>query len=603
MSGLPTVTVALDLARDGTYSTDVTADVSLSDGIGINGVGRSDESTTASASTCTFTLRNPTGIYTGPSGLRPGLMVQVKVGGVVRFQGTITSLSVSWPTGGTTDASVAVSASDALATLSRHTMRSFVEQEILHDGPSAYYTLGEPSGATSAGDTSLSGMVALTPTGTGTPMTFGDSEGGVNGTTAATFACPGQYLVGSSKSAPFTGSSWTVECFFSTSTNPTILTEFVTVYGTTATGDGVGCSLAVQTTGQVVASAGPYIGLVFGGNVTSSVTICDGLVHHVAMTCDSSTLALYVDGRWAGSTTISLNPSNATAMRVGNFASGSPTQAVSHIATYRTLLTGDDFNRHIDAAGGFAGDTTTDRFNRIMGYVAGVDHVASASTKTMTGQIIGGSSALDAINAVATAEGGTITIDGPKVTFLSLDARSKKTSPDQTITADDIDPGTAVAYDDQQLVNVVTVTGASGTQQSASLPASATYSSTNIGLYSSDLSVALDDDDALQAANWTLAKHGTPAPRIGSVTIDLLTNTNATAIYPFLAIPNRLAIAPMPSQNWASFGDQTIEGWSESISDDAWTMTINLLPWELWHAFVLDDAIYGVLNTNNPIGY
>ena len=65
-------------------------------------------------------------------------------------------------------------------------MRSMLEQEILLDTPTAYYTLGEPEGATSAGDTSGNGLASLTIAGTGAALTFGTSTGPADGLPAPT---------------------------------------------------------------------------------------------------------------------------------------------------------------------------------------------------------------------------------------------------------------------------------------------------------------------------------------------------------------------------------------------------------------------------------
>jgi len=70
-----------------------------------------------------------------------------------------------------------------------------LEEEVLSHSPSAYYTLSEPEGSTSAGDTSGNQARPLVASGTGTPVQFGAGTGPVDGMTAAVFAGPsGQFL-------------------------------------------------------------------------------------------------------------------------------------------------------------------------------------------------------------------------------------------------------------------------------------------------------------------------------------------------------------------------------------------------------------------------
>ena len=63
-------------------------------------------------------------------------------------------------------------------------LRSVVEEEILADGPDAYYTLGEPEGATQANDSSGNGAAPLFMTGDGPAVVFGNATGpGTDGLT------------------------------------------------------------------------------------------------------------------------------------------------------------------------------------------------------------------------------------------------------------------------------------------------------------------------------------------------------------------------------------------------------------------------------------
>jgi hypothetical protein len=39
-------------------------------------------------------------------------------------------------------------------------------------------------------------------------------------------------------------------------------------------------------------------------------------------------------------------------------------------------------------------------------------------------------------------------------------------------------------------------------------------------------------------------------------------------------------------------GDVPVEGWSETLTHESWTITTTLLPWDLFEAFTLDDSTY-----------
>lgn len=89
--------------------------------------------------------------------------------------------------------------------------------------------------------------------------------------------------------------------------------------------------------------------------------------------------------------------------------------------------------------------------------------------------------------------------------------------------------------------------------------------------------------------------HGTPAPRISTVTLDLLTQTAAiTQQLQALELGSLIGITGLPSQAPSGGLSLFVEGWSESISVDAWEMVLNTSP--LDSGLVLDSDWYDQLD-------
>ncbi|MEV7908158.1 hypothetical protein AB0P04_41830, partial [Streptomyces anulatus] len=97
-----------------------------------------------------------------------------------RFIGRVNEWPVTWHDGPGLALS-GITATDIMKRLGgNEPMRSLLEEEFLYLAPDAYYTLGEPSGATSAGDTSgrgQSSMRVYQVAGAGGSVTFGAADG------------------------------------------------------------------------------------------------------------------------------------------------------------------------------------------------------------------------------------------------------------------------------------------------------------------------------------------------------------------------------------------------------------------------------------------
>jgi hypothetical protein len=581
MTGLPTVTVTLDDGSD-TWSTDVSDRVSLSAGVSVSGYGRGDEFDQATASTLTLTLDNTDGtLTTGADALTVNQPVRLTLtkGSTTcnRFTGRIISGDLGWLGGPALVSQVVVTAVDRLADAAGRKLRSMLEEEILQRSPTAYYTLGEASGSTSAGDTSGNQASVLVQAGTGTKVVFGNGTGPVDGMTAATFA-GGKYLQGVNDGVQLMDTSLGLLAIFNTS----------------------------QTDGWIASRRHYYLSIglgvlqaVAGSTVLNCPTsVSDGLTHTAAVFGDGTTAYFVVDGVLVDSQPIVANNGPfEIPMEIGGTAGGAIpfTGTISHVATFGALTVAD-VQAITDVATG-ASETTAERFARLCGY----GDLDNATTTGMSGQTVGiqatsGATLLDALNAVAEAEGGLVYADGDGTIILQgRGFRAAKTTADVTLPAKTLDTETDVILDNQQQVTLVTVSTSGGATQVVGT------STTGVDDKSLDL-IDDNDADALRAAQWIVAKHSETGPRLGSGTLDLLGASTSAAVAVLAAdIGDRLAFTNMPTQVWDGFGDVTIEGWTETVQLDenggAWTLAANLLPFTLFDALVLDDPVYGALDS------
>lgn len=611
MSGLPTVQVLLDDGT-GTYPFDITG---FTEGAATMSRGRAnDEFAQAQAETLSLTLDNSDGSLTGagagfgvgPFGVGPfgvgavtaypgqGIQVKLTLGAttVTRFTGRLTELQVGWPGGGDDYATVQLAASDVLADLSRRQLRSMLEEEYLLRSPSSYYTLAESEGSTSAGDTSGNGAAPLTVSGTGAAPSFGTGIGpGTDGLSATQFFGSGQMLYRAATTASMpVPTTFGVGAIFQTTTAAAgILSDtIVSAYF---------WSLTVDSSGRIIGTAGP------SGAITGPV-VTDGHTHVAAIEShDGVTATLWLDGVSVGTIAVA-GGFTTDAMSVGG-TRGLPlttfTGTISHVATWPGGLPAGSAAAITNAATGVA-ESVTARFARIASYVGlTTSTTAGMSAATVGAQSTSGLSALDAMQSVATLEGGVLYANGSGLVVLQgRNYRGLKTTPNQTFTTDSVGEDTTVTFDTQQILNRVTVTPPVG-------PTQEIVNEASIGSYGEySTSVAIpggDDDDALYLAQWLTATHGDPSIRLESATFKLHEETS-TAAQQMLQreIGDRLQLS-LPAQSWTPTFDVTLEGWEESIDERTWTLTANLLPWDLFSAFILDSATYGVLEGSTPIGY
>lgn len=593
----------LQVLTGSTYATNITSQV-----LGEVKVtrGRQDEFGEVQPSTLEFTLDISDSTPTLSIGLPIRVAATANAVTTNRFTGTITAMRTGWGRGSTAMSTMTVTAVDSLAALSRRRLSSTLTQTLNALAPNAYYPLDEPEGATSCGDRTGNGWPALTlaQRGTGGTFTLGGGTGpATEPSTSATFerasATAGPYLT-------------------ATYTNPLPISTISFVVSSTTLAaqswlrfrrpdmeklDGtpvleVGCNAS----GFLVVKSAFKAGF----TATGAVNICDGKPHTITLVSmlfpllELWMVTSYVDGVAGPDGSVVNDGSPAPSiyqLDVGGSTSTGSNMASASISRLmlwgRELSAGERSSLVAAATTGFITDSTNGRIQRIATW-AGITNLAleTGSVTSVAHQDTTGLSPIAAMQAVAATERGLVFINGSGQ--LVFHARSHRNAPTWTalVDANALDEDVTFTTDTQALINKATVSRPAGAAQtfldSASIAAYDEYATDAELLFT-------NDTDAYDAAAWLVNTHGTPAPRISTVTLDLLTQTAAiTQQLQALELGSLIGITGLPSQAPSGYVALFVEGWSESISVDAWEMVLNTSP--LDSALVLDSSAYGQLD-------
>ena len=622
MTGLPTVTVKLDDGT-GTFPYDISTYVEVGTDGGPLTItrGRGDELGEIQPGTCSLVLNNTDGRFslgstlinaTSPIFVDNQIRVTATVGGVPkdRFTGYVQTWPVEWPGGWEKFAYARITAVDRSARLSRlESLRSIIEEEILLDGPMAYYTLGEPAESTTAGDTSGNGGPALTQGGTGTSVVFGNATGpGTDGLTAAQFA-GGKYLE-TTTSIAVASAAASIGIFFAT-TEASTTTRLGVLY------DSVDIqrhrlSLGLTATGEVTAvTFATSAGVPATESILSAAGFNDGSIHHaVAVFQAGAGTKLYVDGVLMATTSATFSGYTVTLDRIAAASQSAGLETVftgtlAHEYAIASALSAVRVEAHADAGlTGFAGERSDQRIARYLAYagVASADIVAETGVQTVPHSDITGQSVQAAIAKVNEAENGLTFVRGDsKYVIQNRRHRQAKVTADWSLVAIDIGPDTAIPTDMQQVANIGTASRAGGATQSvrnqASIDTHGQYPASYDGL------LVMSDEQALDRISWQVGTHAEPEPRFNAMKVDLLAASQAfQQAAQARELGDRVGISGLPAQAPAGLGNQIIEGWTETLTATSWDMTFNTSPWDLEQAWILGNATYGVLGTTTRLG-
>jgi hypothetical protein len=583
MAGLPTVQVLLDDGT-GTYPYDITTKARVQYGVSR---GRQDEASQVNPGQLTLVLDNNDGRFTlgstviaSPSPIKVNQRIRVKVtaNGVTRnrFTGYVQQWPVEWPNGNDLESLVTVIATDAQARGERWPLKSVIEEEILSDSPVVYYTMGEPEGATSAADSSGNQQSLLVQYGTGPDVTFGTATGpSTDGLTAASFE-------GGKGLWPTAALSITDNVYEVAFVCPTAPAGEVGLIPSLVGRPGNEWRLTINSAGQ----------LKIPGGAVSPLSYTDGNLHHVVL--NVATGGLYVDG------TLVVTGLPGASL-VGTF--NSFTGTLAHLAAYGSLSASRITAHYQAMTTGFAGEPGTTRLTRLAGYADLPIGTLDASLTNVAFTDITGKSTSEAMRQVADAEVGLLFVDGSgNLTFHNRNRPAVKTAPDITIAADALVDETQFQVDTQGVINYFAAT-AEGTKVTQVVRDSA--SETSHGRYPGSATYLVQTDlETLDRANWLVSTHAEPAPRVGSLPIDLLSLDAATQSALLGAEPNTwIRVTGLPPQTpGGTTADLMAQGFSELLTKDSWSITFNVVNRALFGpVWILGDSTYSVLGSTTRL--
>jgi hypothetical protein len=538
------------------------------------------------------------------------------VGAVVRprFYGMVNQFPVDWEGLVST---VTITCTDLFKRLNRlPALRSMLAQEILHqdvagvgDIVSAYYPLTEPSGSAAAGDISGGGCgaLAVTQVGSGGALEFGSDGLPDTGDTSATFtpvsATQGKYLTGD-LGATFQDNSaayaQTIELWFKTTTagrailgmyEPNLDHQYV---------------LALNGSGELVIEHTEA-----GGTLTvynSLRVLNDGQWHHIVHDGYTSK-QLYIDGV-AGPLTLSVV--NTTALRtlhIGGYRGARLFNgqiahvAINHVTGYIGSVISAD---HYEAATtGYSGEPADERIQRLARY-AGLSSVTvhGATHDPVASQGPGGSSVVARMREVEATESARLYAerDYYGLAYQSRDVRYNPDPLSEVFTIDYADLETRsvqLADDDQKLVNIVEAARPGGATQRVTAPASILA----FGEYEQSLNVLkTSDNSVLDAAYWLVSRYANPGPELREVPIEAYTMPNYLDILD-ADISSYFSVYNLPAQAPASTMRVTVEGYTETLKERSHLIQFHTSASLNDTVWVLDDAVYSVLDSTTRLAY
>lgn len=578
--------------------------------------GASDENAEPSARQCTIILENENGRFTpGNANADPDWGVDVRINVRVtynavtydRFDGYIDSIEPAYEGSGWSQ--VKVTATDATARFqSGFPMHSLLYHEILEDNPVWFFPLAEPSGVRSAGDVQ---KVAPAATKTNSKYGAGTCEFGTSGPYDDTGVQFDSNNWGTSTTGPMTilrsrpgiktaampasSGGFTIECvvqglsapagsgfsvplgLFSDDSNVVVKLELLDL-----TGNGRGyASFVVGTAPGVQSYSDP------------GVVVGDGDLHHLVGTlaADGHTVAFTIDGvKYAMTADNGSSMYTALYAGLGNILIGGQLLpngdskngvkgVVGYCALYNGVLSDARIQAHAAAALGTGPEERTDqRFSRLLAY----NGITASGLPTGQGQVGGqrtnGKTLNEALAQVARTEGTKAWVTGAGApTFEARNARYWPTA-GLSLTGADIDPSFTTRHDRQGKANEASANRDGGaTQRFVDTTDQAAKGRFDFGSLEV---ISSSDHDALDNAAWRVTMNKVPKTRVPSLLVDLLTQTSTTLVANALSatVGTYVALSSLPSQAPASSMNLFIEGGSERIGVEEWSISFFTSP-------------------------
>ena len=590
----------------------------------------------------TFDPENTAGPYYGR--ITPGRPIRIQAtapGGSAQtiFQGYVDQWDQQYTN--PSDAVAAVTASDAFKVLNLIILPSYWEYQVREDGPPTCWFRFDDGNTPSTPYDTISGKSSGTwrwiATDANVPSvadeaTDGDSTGSlvVNDTSVSASFAGLKYVDFSAELWPFSASDYlakTVECWIQTTSATTTGTSGIFYR------PGNEFMISLRLTGYNPVGFG-VLKAVWGSATTpntateiqSTVNVGDGKPHHVVMRWDSATSAkqLWVDGILATITdTFTTSAPVQTKTTVGRpfVASADTTRnatvgfagIIDELAFYgNTALTAAQIADHYAIGKGNyqTGDTATQRLESLLPMADWMSdgETFSTATSTMQGINTQGKTLLSALKECETADQGRLFCDrSGLVKFISHNEMavnstfntSQRTFGDGTGELPYLD--LEFNYNDQLIFN----RSIASRQNGATATGNDTTSQGQYFIRTDSQSGLINDTDQAMTdiANVRIATYKQPQLRIEQMRFSPRRLTSMYSATITDDIGTRITVKRRPQGVGSVISKELIvEGISHDIGISSWVTTYNLSPAPL--AFlILDNLVYGVIDSTNVLGY
>ncbi|MEU9946932.1 hypothetical protein [Streptomyces sp. NPDC047939] len=541
------------------------------------------------------------------------------LGGVVRprFYGMVNEWPVQWEG---LLSSVTISATDMFKRLNRlPTLRSMASQEILLDGPQAFYPLTEAAGATSAGNIAATARPALTITSVGASGTL--DLGAVAGPPATDEQVPlftptsstvGKYLsVDTIASIPpsaggggGSNADTLYECWFQTSVSGRVMMSWL---------DGEPLAFENSLAFSLESGTGKLklesrVNNFLTSAVAATPNLADGAWHHLVYSNVVAVQTAWVDG--VSYALASSSASDVRLLHVGSYkGTGLWSGSVSHVAIYGDSGSGPfgyELADHYPAgATGYEGETADVRTTRLASY-AGVNSVTVHGSlhDPVASQGPAGTAVMARLREVESTESARLFAerDYYGLAYQSRDLRYNPDPFDEVFTipyADLETSGVQLADDDQKLCNQV-----EGSRPGGAVQVVADQDSIDeYGVYGQQLNLIKTTDSSVRdAASWLVARYADPAPELREVPVDAATMPEFLDILD-ADISSYFTVYDLPEQSSAPEIRCTVEGYTETISENRHVIQFRTSASSRDSVWVLDDPVYSVLDSTTRLAY
>jgi hypothetical protein len=529
----------------------------------------------------------------------------------VRFCGEVPSWPARWDTSGA-DLYVPVQAAGITRRLGQgvQPLQSTLRRRVPSGAPVAYWPMEDAASATQlasalpegrpaavtgmslAADDSLAGSAPLPTVGTSATLSAPVPGGAGN---ASGWHVEMVYLLDALPGA----ASQMVRLTLAGGTAATITVTVGSAGVTVAALDGDGAMLATYTStdpAALAAFAGAWSRLQIFTYVSGGTTYITAAWINV------------ITSTWYYAYTTLTGTPGAVRAVAASWPTGLSGMALGHLGVFAaggTGITAPGVTVYDGADDGFLGETASARMTRLAGE-EGIPLVAQAPADA--GEVPLGPQTLDTaltvLQASADAEGGLLVEQRAALGLAWQDRASLYNQlPGAVLAYGDLVAPLEPEDDDQRTLNDVTVArdGGSSARATLSVGALSTLAPPDgVGSYPASVTLSLADDSLLdQIAGWRLHLGTVDEPRFPAISVYLQRRPALIDMVAALDVGDRWQVTGVPLDRLPPGGiDQLIEGYTEVLAQYRWELTFQCGPASPWSVGVLDDPVYGRVDTD-----